>query len=188
MRKIAILLMIVSSIFLLSSCDIITDLLNEKNYEVTFHIVDEESYSVMVTDFTNEDFNMSQLPNKTGYDFKGWYLNENFTNAYIPKYEYESALNLYAKFEVKTFNVSIYDTVMNEINIFNINYGSTLSDIVYSHEGVILTGYKYIEDDATFDISTEVTTDLDLYTVFESREGYSTVTFETKLASLPTIK
>lgn len=186
MRKIAILLMIVSSIFLLSSCDIITDLLNEKNYEVTFHIVDEESYSVMVTDFTNEDFNMSQLPNKTGYDFKGWYLDENFTNAYIPKYAYESALNLYAKFEVKTLNVSIYDTVMNETNIFKINYGSTLSDIEYSHEGVILTGYKYIDDDATFDINTEVTTDLDLYTVFESSEGYVLVTFETN-TDLPTI-
>lgn len=186
MKKIAILLMIVSSIFLLSSCDIITDLLNEKIYEVTFHIVDEESYSVMVTDFTKEDFNMSQVPNKTGYDFKGWYLNEDFTNAYIPKYEYESALNFYAKFEIKTFDVSIYDTVMNETNIFKINYGSTLSDIEYSHEGVILTGYKYIDDDATFDIASEVTTDLDLYTVFESSEGYVLVTFETN-TDLPTI-
>lgn len=59
MKKIVILFMIVSSIFFLSLCDIIMDLLNEKIYEVIFYIVDEESYSVMVIDFIKEDFNMS---------------------------------------------------------------------------------------------------------------------------------
>lgn len=67
---------------------------------------------------------------------------------------------------------------MNEINIFKINYGSILSDIEYSYEGVILIGYKYIDDDVIFDIVLEVIMDLDFYIVFELSEGYVLVIFE----------
>lgn len=115
---------------------------------------------------------------RTEYDFLGWYTEQNFTNIFEDGSAIGSlSLVLYAKWDIKKFNVQLSPLTGGSIVILNslpINYGGTLRYRVVpaaGHNAVTVNINSYtlsITQTGTFERSfTNVTTDIVLSAVFE---------------------
>jgi uncharacterized repeat protein (TIGR02543 family) len=62
-------------------------------------------------------------PTKTGYDFKGWYIDKNYTSLYDFSTIPTQTITLYAKWEPKTFLINYYDDLGSFITSYIVIYG-----------------------------------------------------------------
>ncbi|MGM9970300.1 MAG: InlB B-repeat-containing protein, partial [Anaeroplasma sp.] len=116
----------------------------------------------------NEKVTQPEDPKKTGYTFKGWYIDAEFTTEYNFNTAVVNDLKLYAKFEINKPTVyfisegSIYKSVV-------VNYDTTVDEPVdpskagYSFKGWY-TDSTYTEQ---YSFTNKVTSDLYLYAKFE---------------------
>lgn len=109
---------------------------NEANIKVTF-MVDGEVYRVQEYDL-NEQITLPKDPTKEGYEFIGWYLDEDLTQAYAPD-KVTDKLTLHAKFSQSTLYI-----------IVNTNGGEAISKIAvmpnatYSVPDAVKEGYTFV--------------------------------------------
>ena len=123
-------------------------------YTVTF----KDGETVLKTETVNYgESAIGLIPEKEGYKFIGW--DKEFNNV-------TNDLVVNAKFEVITFNVTIYDggSIYNSLTV---NYGDTLQNLNFSKEnclfGGLFTDYAFTDE---YDVSEEVLDDLVLYAKF----------------------
>lgn len=92
-------------------------------YQVTLW-VDGEIYEI-VSVKEDEIFSTTSL-NKIGYTFSGWYIDSDYKTAYSST-SVTSDINLYSKFNIKTFTVTYYNADGESILMSaSVNYGSSI--------------------------------------------------------------
>lgn len=129
--------------------------------------------------YFDEDFRLKD-PTKTGHDFLGWYLDENYTtkvNA-ICKYR-EGNITLYAKFELSTYTIKFsmdYDSEI-ENNTLIVKYGDKiiLPKPTKDREGYTFSNWKYYIKNQVYqnlentEFTWTITEDVYLYPVWEPK-------------------
>ncbi|MFA7417476.1 MAG: endonuclease [Acholeplasma sp.] len=179
MKKLSIFITLISILFM-SGCSFLEDILEEKSYTVTFDTLGGDNLdSIVIQDFSALNFNTTYIPLYTGHVFLGWYIDSELSISYDQNNLYNKDLILYAKWEVQTFDVVIYNTFTLTSSTRQISYGQTLESITYDIEGLLFEGYKHTIDDRDYLMTDLVVQDLDLYTVFVSASGYHLISFET---------
>ncbi|MGM9970299.1 MAG: pectinesterase family protein [Anaeroplasma sp.] len=148
---------------------------NVKQFDVKFYV----DNSVKETKKVDEGSKVTKPadPSKTGYDFAGWYTDSACTTAYDFNAKVTAALNLYAKFNIKTFTVTFSGA---EVGAQTVNYDGTVTkpaDPVSTETGKHFAGW-YTDSAYTtpFDFNTKVTSNLTLYANFAT--DVYTVKFE----------
>jgi uncharacterized repeat protein (TIGR02543 family) len=90
----------------------------------------------------DETFNVDD-PTKVGYDFVGWYLDENLTQAFnIGTDTRNLDTTLYAKYALKQFIIS-FVTSGTEVSPISVYYGNPLIEPETSKEGFTFDGWYY---------------------------------------------
>ena len=100
-------------------------------------------------------------PVKTGYDFKGWYLDSDFTEAIDINSQISGNLTLYAKWETSKYTVTFNSNCDDIIESQVLNYNS----LVEKPENPTKLGYEFMGwylDDQEYDFSTPVTDSITL--------------------------
>ena len=116
---------------------------------------------------TNDTVEFPNYTDKDGYDFSGWYQDEELKNA-VPEGEYEITDNVsfYAKYTPKTYTVTFDSKGGSRVNPQNVNHGAKANEpSVPTREGYEFQGW-YTGEDATasvYDFDTAVTQDITLY-------------------------
>ena len=112
---------------------------NVNSYTISF----EENGGSTVNNITQNygtSLVMPSNPTLTGYEFKGWYLDKEFTEAYeFPSTMPAGNITLYAKWEIKQFTVS-----------FEENGGSSVTDITLDYQANITRPSDPTKDGHTF--------------------------------------
>jgi len=112
---------------------------NVNSYTISF----EENGGSTVNNITQNygtSLVMPSNPTLTGYTFKGWYLDKDFTEAYeFPDTMPAGNVTLYAKWEIKQFTVS-----------FEENGGSSVTDITLDYQANITRPSDPTKDGHTF--------------------------------------
>ena len=71
-----------------------------------------------------------RVPDKTGYTFSGWYLDEDLTGSALDKHTIENNVTFYAKYTPKTYTVTWKDWNGTELKkVDEVAYGTTASDV-----------------------------------------------------------
>ena len=160
-----VLLFLFFGTFTLSAC-------NANLYYINFYTDNEKYYEI-----TNNSglVVMPEPPTKTGYEFKGWYYDQNFTNKFdnenIKNFDQKNAVNLYAKWEKINYTITYY---LND----GINGNNPLSYNIESEDIVLENAYKdgcnfvgwFLDSDFENQIETiqaNSTENLNLYAKFE---------------------
>ncbi|HBN12349.1 MAG TPA: hypothetical protein DD415_01895 [Clostridiales bacterium] len=118
--------------------------------------------------------NKPEDPEREGYNFVGWFIDENGVSAYNFATKVENNISLYAKWELKVFTVT-----------FNANYTgakSTTAEVKYnqtveepaelSRSGYDFAGwYKDSECNNAFDFNTPITADTELFAKWISQNA-----------------
>lgn len=116
--KLLLLLLVVFGTALLSGC--------ARNLTVTF-VTDGGTEIQSITFKFGELIELPDDPIKTGYDFKGWYLNAELSDEFLPAKVYEDNITLYAKWEAAEFTIT-WDTMGgSEIEPSNFRYRTSIS-------------------------------------------------------------
>ena len=102
MKKIVLLLLIVIGLIGISSCD-----KTNESYDITF---ENNGLGEKLNDM-EDIFEVTTLPslNEEGYNFIGWYYDEELTNPVNQGDKLENNVTLYAKWEKVTFDYTKYD-------------------------------------------------------------------------------
>ena len=126
-----------------------------KAVTVSFYNIDKEDMVVAQGSFIE-----LSNPTKDGYEFMGWYKDENYLVEFDNTKAIDSDLVLYAKF-VKYYNVSFREIDLNDLKI---KEGSKLNISEPTKEGLTFDGW-YLDDkyENKFDLNTPITKDLILY-------------------------
>lgn len=103
-----------------------------------------------------------------GYEFKGWYLDEELTIPVDSGYVVKSDITIYAKWEIKTLSVKFY--VDEELyDIQNVEYGGYLDEVSTPEK----QGYTFLywgtskDGLGKFDLNRKVKKDVDVFAKFE---------------------
>ena len=91
-------------------------------YDLVLYLSDNEIMNYSVNSYCINDNIELPIPNLDGYEFKGWYLNGEFTGSpitLITPNTFYSILNLYAKW-VEVLNLNVYDLTMYPNESFNL--------------------------------------------------------------------
>jgi uncharacterized repeat protein (TIGR02543 family) len=107
-------------------------------------------------------------PSQTGYDFKGWFLDEEFEEAYTDQ-PVNKSMVLYAKWEIKKFTV-VFKSGNLEIHTVTVDYGTAATPPAENPSRI---GHTFTGWDKEFD---NVTSNLVVNAVFEP--NVYTVTFK----------
>lgn len=101
-----------------------------------------------INDINNpQSFNIIKLPilinepTRVGYTFNGWYDNSNFNGASISEITQLGDVTLYAKWSIKTFNVTFQSNCDIEVPSLSINYNDLILKPNISRVGYQLTGW-----------------------------------------------
>lgn len=118
----------------------------------------------------NEVLSAPTAPTKVGYDFVGWYKDADLTIAYDFTEVVASSLVLYAKWELRAYDV-VFVTNIDGVNIDKqtVNHGDTaLVPNQLEKEHNTFTGW-YVDETLTtpYDFDASVTSDLTLYAGWE---------------------
>ena len=117
-------------------------------------------------------------PQKTGYTFEGWYLDENKTTPLVVGQKVSgTTVRIYAKWEVAKVQVLVVDEV-NGNNVFKIDYGTKFRPATPAKpDGYSFGGY-YTDEDRTeaYDTDTLVKDELTLYVKWEGEMNKITYT------------
>lgn len=104
-------------------------------------------------------------PEREGYDFVGWYLDEELTTEYTDDYIVEEEITLYAKWEITTFTVSFVLYDLEQLDSITIDYDGLVS-IPETPEREEYTFVGWYSDDTfetEYDFTQKVTDDITLY-------------------------
>lgn len=129
------------------------------NYDITYHnLPDSSSYPKTYT-IESPDITFA-IPLNNGYSFKGWYADENYTNALTTiKKGSHGNIDLYAKWEIINYSityVNIDTATNNNVVRYNIENLSTVQ--TYELQAVELEYYDfegwYLDDEFTTQVTT----------------------------------
>ncbi len=95
------------------------------SYNVSFYINDYLVFPMSVVDF-GSTIEIPELPVLNGYQFKGWYTDEEFTELYDFDTNVNSSTVLYGKFEIEVFTISFETFGGTVIEPIDVEFGSTI--------------------------------------------------------------
>lgn len=137
----------------------------------------------MPTSYTKETETFElPIPLREGYNFKGWYLNEEYSGNSLSKITIGSSgdLVLYAKWETISYNIYFYDEYNAQITDIIATYTieSIVSDVIADYsvsiDNATFKGWYLKENNKIVDIDDNVsgyTGDLHLYPTFQTDNG-----------------
>ena len=152
-----------------------------KSFDVTFNSKGGSLVSGVSVDYNNEITKPTD-PTKDGYEFGGWYSDNNLTKAWdFDQDKVKSNMTLYAKWNVKEYNVTLhYNTLLENgkemVETVKTVYGYLKVDNP-EKEGFIFNGWWYLNGftngeailGETFNLNTKITTDLELYAEWKEK-------------------
>ncbi|MBN2697101.1 MAG: DUF5011 domain-containing protein, partial [Bacilli bacterium] len=132
-----------------------------ESYKVTIFIPNEPSYDIYISE--GESLTMDALEVE-GYDFGGWYYDEDFTTLFEPGV-IEAETTLYALLERIYFTVSFYDWDLTLISTQTVEYGTgAIAPVDPLREDTIAFSYAFTGWDEEY---SEVYQNLEIYPLFE---------------------
>ncbi|MBQ9520169.1 MAG: InlB B-repeat-containing protein [Acholeplasmatales bacterium] len=144
-------------------------------YQVTF----KDGTEVLDTKTVNYNNEVELFtPTKTGYDFGGWYTDSGLTTSFVSTTKITEPITLYAKFTIKTFQVTVMDGSSTFATV-NVNYNeSPILDANPEKNGYQFTGY-YTDPGLSnpFDTTTKITDSITIYIGFLDASSVTTVVF-----------
>ena len=113
------------------------------NYSITYKNIENAAHS------NPEEYNYDMLPirlepaHRSGYDFIGWFDNEDLSGDSISDIQEETAGDLvfYAKWKAQTFDI---EYVFNVDNVYNPNDNHFTADIEYTFQEARRDGYRFV--------------------------------------------
>ena len=165
MKKFFKYLIIVVSLILLIGCTS-----PKEQYVITIEYNNGEiNNEILWTEGTNLE--IYETVEYLGYDFVGWYLDEELTIPLGKNYKVESNITVYAKWEVAKHTVSLYSDgkLFKEIEV---EYNKTIdANLIPEKEGYSFSYWSYKEDGSErFSIYDKVTSDIVLYAQYQLTE------------------
>ena len=165
MKKFFKYLIIVVSLILLIGCTS-----PKEQYVITIEYNNGEiNNEILWTEGTNLE--IYETVEYLGYDFVGWYLNEELTIPLGKNYKVESNITVYAKWEVAKHTVSLYSDgkLFKEIEV---EHNKTIdANLIPEKEGYSFSYWSYKEDGSErFSIYNKVTSDIVLYAQYQLTE------------------
>ena len=162
MKKFFKYLIIVVSLILLIGCTS-----PKEQYVITIEYNNGEiNNEILWTEGTNLE--IYETVEYLGYDFVGWYLNEELTIPLGKNYKVESNITVYAKWEVAKHTVSLYSDgkLFKEIEV---EHNKTIdANLIPEKEGYSFSYWSYKEDGSErFSIYNKVTSDIVLYAQYQ---------------------
>ncbi|MBQ9791570.1 MAG: InlB B-repeat-containing protein, partial [Clostridia bacterium] len=90
-----------------------------------------------------DKFSNLPLPTKEGYNFNGWYYNDQLIESNVTTYNFDSNITLVAKFSIKQFTIKFYDSLDDEMNgyTYQVPYGTSVQNINFPSVQDV-TGYE----------------------------------------------
>ncbi len=144
-------------------------------YQVTF----KDGTDVLDTKTVNYNNEVELFtPTKTGYDFGGWYTDSGLTTSFVSTTKITEPTTLYAKFTIKTFQVTVMDGSSTFATV-NVNYNESPNlDANPTKSGYQFTGY-YTDPglSSPFDTTTKITDNTTIYVGFVDASSVTTVVF-----------
>lgn len=134
------------------------------NYTVTYNLDGGTNDSSNPTSINYDDKVVLKDASKEGFDFKGWYSDSNFEKQVTELSETIANVNLFAKFEIKKYDVKFY---VGEQAVYStiVEYGKTAkfdSSYNYNPNGTFVGWYI-----------NGAKTDLDKYAIYENTYIYA---------------
>lgn len=165
MKKFFKYLIIVVSLILLIGCTS-----PKEQYVITIEYNNGEiNNEILWTEGTNLE--IYETVEYLGYDFVGWYLDEELTIPLGKNYKVESNITVYAKWEVAKHTVSLYSDgkLFKEIEV---EHNKTIdANLIPEKEGYSFSYWSYKEDGSErFSIYNKVTSDIVLYAQYQLTE------------------
>ena len=161
---------------ILSSCTEAPEIVNLE-YTLIFHSDTEPEIEPVTVDYFNLLCLTLPRPEKEGHTFVGWYLDENFTNEYRIDALPNGESNLYAKYEVNQYQITVHT---EPEQTFTFNYGEDIAFDVDYGEHYLLKDY-YLDEDLTkeFSLKKMPAEDIDLYPSLDYVEKHYSLVFHT---------
>lgn len=161
MKKL-ILIFALSFLFLLSGCS--------KKYTVSF----ETNGAGTIESREVTDGQLGELPilTKIGYEFKGWFTNQELTTKYEGQ-EIKSNMTLYAKWEILKFEVKFIDHEGKELKKEIVEYGkAATAPTLQAREGYTFGGWDKAFSNITANVTIKTVYQINKYTVkFYDHDG-----------------
>ena len=140
---------------------------DETDNEYKFHSAENYQVGSLVT--------FPKMPDKLGYTFSGWYLDEGLTGSALDKYTIENNVTFYAKYTPKTYTVAFNSKGGSSVRSQEVNHGAKATTPTKpTREGYEFQGW-YTDEDTTeaYNFNTAVTQNITLYAKWE-KDHYAT--------------
>lgn len=178
MRKIG-LLMMVGLLLVLGGCALFTTNIVEVSYTITFNTMGGESMDEIIIDSNfAPNLEVDKIPNKEGYEFKGWFYDVGLTKRFNQDQKLNQDLILYAKWQILFYEVSFTNIFSNYSVTQTIAYGNKAVFEPFIRYGYTLVYYYETDESIPFDFDTAIKKDYDLFTKWEFNEAYMRISFE----------
>ncbi len=136
----------------------------KNTYNITLHY-NNESENSTVSFLYDEEINIDE-PERVGYNFAGWFTDENLTEQFTLTTMPAENLNLYASWQIQTFNVIFNSNGGTNYVVNTVEYGSTVSEPA-TPEKIGSSFLGWYTDNGTFlneyDFNTQIVSNLTLY-------------------------
>lgn len=139
---------------------------------------DDEPYHSITEDFASDTSSLAScLPNKTGYEFKGWYTDTIGQNRYNQQFPYtpttmpaeETGLNLYAFFIPIDYTITYYCNNSVYKTVAEMHYGDLITlPTTPNISGFVFSGW-YLEDQTPFNIENMPAQNLAVYAKLQEK-------------------
>lgn len=151
----------------------------DTQYVLIFHTNSEieiESLTLKLSELRNTDL---PLPEKEGYSFKNWYLDEGLKTIFDVDKLHDGTNHLYAKYEVNSYNVFVHNQ-NNETKTLSFDYGETIELNVDYGEHYVVEGFYYdAQFGIPFDLIKMPAHDVDVYSLIKYVERFYSLVFHT---------
>ena len=100
---------------------------NSQNHTVTFQTNGADSISSKSVEDGEKVSEPDPAPQKSGYDFMGWYTDSSFTTKYDFDTPVTSNITLYAKWKIQTFSIVFYTNGGSAVETQIVEYDKTVA-------------------------------------------------------------
>lgn len=154
LKKIVALTMLVAAPLTFTGCN------NDKDddYKLNF-MSDSEKVHYTIVSSGNEKIDLPEEPSKKGYNFGGWYMDENytvpFTSESLVNKDLEGDLKIYAKWDVINYDITYHldEGVNSNVNPSSYNINSNINLENPTKENHTFLGW-YLDEDYTTKVTT----------------------------------